>query len=86
MLSKSRRERRAVGDDAIVHLIRAGVDRGATRRARRGLRIVPRQSHALARYAVKGRCLDEWMTRRTVGVPAELVKRDEKDVHFAAST
>ena len=75
-----------VSDDPIVHLVRAGVDRGASRRAGRGLGVVATEANPFARDAVQRWCLYQRMTGRRVGVPAELIQRDEQDVHFAAST
>ena len=69
-------ERRAVGDDPVVHLVRARVQRGAARRARCRLRVVPGEANTLARQVVEGRCPHHGMAGARQAVGTELIERD----------
>src|ERR1035438_5428238 len=83
---ESRGQRSAVRHDPIVHLVRAGVDRRASRRARCGLGKVTRESYPFSGDAVQRGSAHERMAGGRIRIAAELIERDEEDVHLAAST
>ena len=68
---------RPIRHDAIVHLIRPGVQRGSTGRAGRRLGIVRLQEKALAGECIEGRCRHERMTDDSESIPAKLIERYE---------
>jgi len=78
-------EWRAIGDHAVVHLVRAGVQRGAPRRARCCLRVVPGESNALGRQCIEVRRAHLRMAGAAEGIAPELVERDEEYVRAHAA-
>ena len=73
-------QRRAVEDRAIAVLVRARVEAGPRRPARRRVGPVVGEQDAAAGQGVEGRRLDDRMAERRQAVPAPLVERDEEDV------
>ena len=73
-------ERCAVGHDSVVHLVRARVQSGASRRAGRGLRVVPGQADAFAGELVEGGRVHHRMTCTRQAIGPELIERDQQDV------
>ena len=70
-----------IGDDPVVHLVGARVQHGPPGRARRRLAVVPREADPVRGELVEVRRADQRMPGRRQAVAAELVERDEQDVH-----
>ena len=73
-------ERRPVAQHPMVHLVHPRVQRGTTRRTRRGLAVVTRQQRTVGPQRVEMRCLHEWVADRGQAIPPELIEGDQKNV------
>ena len=73
-------ERCAVEDRTVILRVHAGVERRPARPARRGVRPVVREQHALVDQRVECRGLDHRVADARQGVAAPLVDGDEQDV------
>lgn len=78
-------ERRAVAADPVVHLIEAGVEAGARRRAGRRSSVVAPEQHALGHERIHIRRFHHRMSRRRQTIAAPLVAGDEKNIRAAHS-
>jgi len=82
-VAMARIERRAVAADAVVHLVEAGVEAGAGRRAGCCPAIVTAEEHALGRERVRIWRPHDRMAGRRQAIAAPLVAGDDENIRAA---